>query len=262
MGRVAPRILGVGPRWPISSPAPGVYHLPEVGAPRAPTVINVTSIKAPRPAVDWFSTAEGVERAAVDPLLPEDKVSISPEARGAMAREGTDGAARAGAGAAGRGQAAGGQGGGRLSPEQQREVAELRQRDAHVRAHEAAHQAAGGDLTGPASFSYQLGPDGRSYAVGGEVPILSRTGRTPDETISIARRVRAAALAPSDPSAADLAAAAAASQLELRAQQQKRQQGQDASGASPRPASAAPVGAPSASLERLIVRAPEAPTPF
>lgn len=262
MGRIAPRVLGVGPGWPILRLAPRVYDPREVGAPRASSVFNVISIKAPRPAVDWFSTAEGVERAAVDPLLPEDKVSISPEARGAMARQEADGAPKAAGGAAGRGQA-----GARLTPEQQREVTELQQRDAHVRSHEAAHQAAGGDLTGPASFSYQLGPDGRSYAVGGEVPIQSRTGRTPDETISIARRVRAAALAPSDPSPADLAAAASASQVELRAQQQKRRQGPEAADGAARagearPAGAPPMSTPAANLERLIVRAPEAPTPF
>jgi SprA family protein len=223
-------------------------------------VLSVISIKAPRPAVDWHSTADGVERPPADALLPADKVSLSPEARElarAEARRGVPGAPRS---------SGGGQDGG-LAPEQQRKVQELKQRDRHVRAHEAAHQAAGGDLTGPASFSYQLGPDGRSYAVGGEVPVQSRSGRTPDETIAIARRVRAAALAPSDPSGADLAAAASASQVELRAMQQKRQQGQDGVARAAQAgqvrggagaAAGAPTSTPRADLERLIVRAPEA----
>ena len=167
-------------------------------------MINVISIKAPRPAVDWFSTAEGVARAEVDPLLPEDRISISPEARGALARAEAEAGGKPGPG-------------GKLSPEQQRQVTELQQRDAHVRSHEAAHQAAGGDLTGPASFSYELGPDGRSYAVGGEVPISMREGDTPEQTIAIAQQVRAAALAPADPSGQDLRVAAEASAMEARA---------------------------------------------
>jgi hypothetical protein len=108
-----------------------------------------------------------------------------------------------------------------LTAEQQRQITDLKQRDTHVRQHEAAHQAAGGSLTGAASFSYQSGPDGRSYAVGGEVPIRLASGRTPDETIGNARQARAAALAPSDPSPQDLSVAAAATQLEMSAVRQK-----------------------------------------
>ena len=112
-------------------------------------------------------------------------------------------------------------------------MAQLRQRDAAVRAHEAAHQSAGGQLTGAASFSYQTGPDGKSYAVGGEVPISARAGRTPDETIAVARQVRAAALAPADPSSADLQAASSATQMEAQAlQQQRAQQSSGAAGSS------------------------------
>jgi hypothetical protein len=110
-----------------------------------------------------------------------------------------------------------------LTEDEQRLVEQLRARDQEVRQHEAAHQAAGGALAGPASFTYQQGPDQKAYAVGGEVPIALREGRTPDETISNARRVRAAALAPAQPSGQDLQVAASASQLELLAAQEKRQ---------------------------------------
>lgn len=109
-----------------------------------------------------------------------------------------------------------------LTEEEQRVVEQLRSRDLEVRQHEAAHQAVGGELVGAASFTYQQGPDAKSYAIGGEVPISMRSGRTPDETISNARRVRAAALAPAEPSGQDLQVAAAASQMELQAMQQKR----------------------------------------
>lgn len=105
-----------------------------------------------------------------------------------------------------------------LTPDQQRVVAQLQNRDAEVRAHEAAHQAVGGALAGGASFSYQTGPDGRRYAIGGEVPVNLSSGRTPQETIQRMQQVKAAALAPANPSSADLAIAAAASQMAAQAQ--------------------------------------------
>lgn len=110
-----------------------------------------------------------------------------------------------------------------LSEEDLRLVDQLRSRDQEVRQHEAAHKAVGGSLAGAASFTYQVGPDRKAYAVGGEVPIAMREGRTPDETISNARQVRAAALAPAKPSGQDLQVAAAATQMELMAVRQKQQ---------------------------------------
>jgi len=107
-----------------------------------------------------------------------------------------------------------------LSPDQQRVIAQLQSRDRAVRAHEAAHQASGGGHTGAASFSYQIGPDGRQYAVGGEVPVDLSTERDPHATITKMAQVRAAALAPADPSAADRAVAAAAAALSAAAQRE------------------------------------------
>jgi hypothetical protein len=229
-------------------------------------VFSVTAIAAPRPAVDKLRTPEGVERSPEEPLLPADKVSLSSEARRELRRVGEVGGRPPQSG--GESSSTGAEAQAKGKAEQQRQLQELQQRDTHVRQHEAAHQAAGGDLTGAASFTYETGPDGRSYAVGGEVPVQSRSGRTPDETIAIARRVRAAALAPADPSPADLAAAAAATQVELKAMQQKQQltaqQARGAAGqprgagAASQPAPTAPITTPQANLERLIVRAPEA----
>lgn len=101
-------------------------------------------------------------------------------------------------------------GGQELSADQQKQVQELQARDREVRAHEAAHQAAGGGLTGQASFTFQTGPDGRQYAVGGEVSISTGRGSTPGDTISKMQRVISAALAPASPSAPDQAVAAKA----------------------------------------------------
>ncbi|WP_244899052.1 putative metalloprotease CJM1_0395 family protein [Chromobacterium violaceum] len=111
-----------------------------------------------------------------------------------------------------------------LNDAQQKEVEDLRARDTDVRRHEAAHQAAGGALAGAASFTYQQGPDGKQYAIGGEVPIQISQGGTPQETIRNAQTVRAAALAPSDPSGQDRAVAAEATQMEQQARMQLLQQ--------------------------------------
>lgn len=108
-----------------------------------------------------------------------------------------------------------------LTPEDQRLVDKLVATDRTVRAHERAHLSAGGDLVrGSASFEYQTGPDGKRYAVGGEVSIDTSKGRTPEETIPKAQRIRAAALAPANPSSQDQHVAAMASRMEMQAQQE------------------------------------------
>ena len=96
-------------------------------------------------------------------------------------------------------------------------VMRLQQRDAEVRAHEAAHAAAAGMLGGGASYDYVTGPDGRQYAVGGEVPVRISSGSTPEEAIRNAQQVRAAALAPAEPSGQDRAVAAQAAAMEAAA---------------------------------------------
>lgn len=97
-----------------------------------------------------------------------------------------------------------------LSPEQQQEVNRLKAIDRKVHAHEQAHMAAGAGLTGGANFQYVRGPDGRQYAVGGEVSINVSAAQTPEATLERARQIQAAALAPADPSPQDRAVAAAA----------------------------------------------------
>lgn len=98
-----------------------------------------------------------------------------------------------------------------LSNEELRQVALLKKIDTQVRAHEMAHVAVAGPYAkGGASFQFQKGPDGQSYAVGGEVPIDTSPEATPEATIAKMRVVRAAALAPADPSPQDRKVAAAA----------------------------------------------------
>lgn len=114
---------------------------------------------------------------------------------------------------------------GELTPEEKQQVAKLKETDRAVRIHEMAHMAAGGGMiTSGASYSYQKGPDGISYAVAGEVGIDTSSGRTPEETINRAQRIRAAALAPADPSGQDRAVAAQATQMEQQARVELAQQ--------------------------------------
>ncbi len=102
-----------------------------------------------------------------------------------------------------------------LSPEAQKQLVELKTRDRQVRAHEAAHMAAGGGMVrGGASFTTQRGPDGQMYAIGGEVSIdTSPVPNNPRATIAKAQQIQAAALAPADPSGQDRKVAAAASRM-------------------------------------------------
>jgi hypothetical protein len=103
-----------------------------------------------------------------------------------------------------------------LTPEEQKRVEELKKIDAKVRAHEMAHIAAGGGLVrGGASYNYEIGPDGKQYAVGGEVKIdMSANPDDPEGTIQKMQQVRRAALAPADPSPQDRSVAQQATNIE------------------------------------------------
>jgi hypothetical protein len=96
----------------------------------------------------------------------------------------------------------------------QNEIKLLAARDREVRAHEQAHMAAGGQYAGAASYQYQRGPNGVSYAVGGEVPISTSKEATPEATLRKAQIIRRAALAPAEPSPQDRKVAAMATQME------------------------------------------------
>lgn len=92
-------------------------------------------------------------------------------------------------------------------------IRQLSQRDNVVRAHEQAHSSVGGQYAGSAQYSYQRGPDGVSYAVGGEVPIdVGAISGNPQATLQKMQIVQRAALAPAEPSSQDRRVAALASQ--------------------------------------------------
>lgn len=93
------------------------------------------------------------------------------------------------------------------------QIKELKARDTEVRIHEQAHASVGGQYAGSPSYEYQRGPDGTNYAVGGEVQIdVAKIEGDPQATIEKMQTVRAAALAPAEPSGADRAIAADATQ--------------------------------------------------
>jgi len=105
-----------------------------------------------------------------------------------------------------------------LDSEEKSVLIQLQASDTKVRAHESAHlSAAAGIAAGGASFTYERGPDGRMYAVAGEVPISVSEGKDPQDTLEKMRQVEAAAMAPADPSPQDHAVAASARSGELKA---------------------------------------------
>ncbi len=116
-----------------------------------------------------------------------------------------------------------------LSEEENGTVQKLRKRDRDVKAHERAHMAAGaGVVQGGASYEYERGPDGKMYAVGGEVKIDTSSENDPQATIRKMQQVKMAALAPAQPSGQDRAVAAQAAQAEAQARlelaEQKRKE--------------------------------------
>lgn len=107
-------------------------------------------------------------------------------------------------------------------------ITELKARDQEVKAHEQAHRAAGGQYAGAASFTYQSGPDGVRYAVGGEVQIdISPVPNDPEATITKMNVVKAAANAPAEPSSQDRRVAAEAQRVITQAQAEISQEKRD-----------------------------------
>ena len=123
-----------------------------------------------------------------------------------------------------------------LTDEQRAQVQKLRETDQEVRAHEQAHARAGGPYASAPRYDYVRGPDGKRYAVSGEVQIDSApVGGNPKATIRKMEVVIRAALAPAEPSAQDSKVAAQArankaeAQIELRQQEQQEARDDDPS---------------------------------
>ncbi|MDO6566852.1 putative metalloprotease CJM1_0395 family protein [Alteromonas sp. 1_MG-2023] len=103
------------------------------------------------------------------------------------------------------------------SEDEQQEISDLETRDQEVRTHEQAHAAAGGQYAGSPQYEYTTGPDNKRYVTDGEVSIDISELNSPEETLRKMEQVRAAALAPAEPSAQDLKVAAEATQKSVEA---------------------------------------------
>lgn len=110
-----------------------------------------------------------------------------------------------------------------LNEAEEKQVQELAKRDREVRAHEQAHARVGGPYAGAPSYTFQQGPDGKRYAIGGEVQIDTGKEKTPQETIRKMQIVIRAALAPAEPSSQDLKVAQLARSQLSEAQAEARQ---------------------------------------
>ena len=149
-----------------------------------------------------------------------------------------------------------------LSEEEQTQVKELKARDREVKAHEQAHLAAAGPYArGGPSYEYQRGPDGKRYAIGGEVSIdTAPVANDPEATIRKAQVIKRAATAPAEPSDQDRRVAAEAAQMEAAARREMAEiRREEASGASGDDAQADAVAA--AGPLAPAAPASEAPSP-
>ena len=146
------------------------------------------------------------------PERPTDPVSLSPEARDRLAAERspsprTDDPGDPFA----------------LSAEEEQVVEQLRARDQEVRNHEEAHARVGGPYAGSPSYEDTVGPDNTRYAVSGSVPIdTSPVPDDPEATIQKMEVVKAAALAPAQPSGQDIKVAGIAEQRKQQASAELR----------------------------------------
>ncbi len=111
------------------------------------------------------------------------------------------------------------EGPGELSGADKALLEKLKARDSLVRGHETAHiMAAGGQTAGPAQYTYQTGPDGRPYAIGGSVNIAVVSSPVNDEDAARqAETARRAATANGGMSLRDMQVAMRATELSARA---------------------------------------------
>jgi len=112
-----------------------------------------------------------------------------------------------------------------FTPDEEKEIEKLKDRDQEVRRHEQAHFQAAGNYASPPKYEYQTGPDGKRYAIGGSVEIdMSEVTDDPEATLNKARVIKRAALAPEEPSAQDRKVAREADRMAAQAQKEITEQ--------------------------------------
>lgn len=105
-----------------------------------------------------------------------------------------------------------------LTPEEEAMIEDLEARDREVRSHEANHYAQLGQYAvAPPQYSYQIGPDGKAYAVGGSVTASTGPEATPEATARKAQILKMTAAAGGELSAADARIASEAALMQATA---------------------------------------------
>lgn len=186
----------------------------------------LSSSALPRPPPPAQPAADAADRKALDKAGPVPSAPVGESGRGAVIVIHGLEAQRDNGGNSGSSKSTLNE----LSDEEKQEVSDLKKRDTEVRRHEQAHASVGGRYAGQPSFAFEQGPDGKQYAVSGEVAIdVKPVANDPDATIAKMQIVKAAALAPGHPSGQDRAVAARAEALKLQAQAERRDAESDAS---------------------------------
>jgi hypothetical protein len=85
----------------------------------------------------------------------------------------------------------------------ERVLAKFKSADSHIRAHEQNH-ASHGTTTAPIQYNYQMGPDGKMYAVGGSVRLDTSIPDDPKAAQIKLDQIKRSANTNSDPSGADI----------------------------------------------------------
>lgn len=83
-----------------------------------------------------------------------------------------------------------------------RVLEKFKKSDSNIKAHEQSH-AAGANTTSPIKYSYQTGPDGKLYAVGGEVRLDTSIPKDPNEASFKLSKLQSAASVSDGMSSAD-----------------------------------------------------------
>ncbi len=83
-----------------------------------------------------------------------------------------------------------------------RVLEKFKQKDAQIRTHEQTH-ASQANTTTPISYNYQVGPDGKLYAVGGYVRLDTSMPKDPQEALYKLDRLQSATTSVKDMSGAD-----------------------------------------------------------
>jgi hypothetical protein len=179
-----------------------------------PEIRAAAGAGAPMPQKDEYIPSFAAPDAAIIATMPKPIEPPPAPEDTAKSADNADGGESGGEAEVADGDGAGNSAG--FTPEEQKAINELKAVDKEVRDHEQAHISAGGPyITGGAAYEYQRGPDGKRYAVGGEVGIDASPVRgNPEATIAKMQAVRSAALAPASPSAQDGAVASAAARAE------------------------------------------------